>query len=609
MPDPFFSTNKPRKRKRSNTIEDGPSTSKKPDRSTNGKPFTAKGKKFGSGQANIKSKRSVRDEELSDATSEGDEGGVDEMDLRAPDVDVYESGEEDEDETPAEKRLRLAKLYLESVKQDLTLADGEYDAAEIDKELISARLKQDVMEHSGKLHLFIADNYDFSNTPTLKTRGHRFSVTAAVASEDARWFYTSSKDASIIKWDLSTGRKSHVFHKARPVKDKGKGKAKAEPAAELKGHSDEIWAIALSPDGRLLASGGKDRRIGVWDVEKDEWVKGFGGHRDSISSLAFRKASKTATSTPPSQLYTGSFDRTLKLFDLAPTTMGYVETLFGHQAPVLAIDALMRETAVSVGGRDKSVRYWKIPEESQLVFRGGGRSGWEDLLAGGLDNDMDVDGEGEGKTRRGTGKTEKFIEGSIECVAMIDENTFVSGGDSGSICLWATQKKKPIFTQALAHGMDESQVETEDVEIVRKPRWVTALGCLRYSDLFASGSWDGEIRLWKVDSKMRSFSLVGSIPALGVVNSIQILTAPRDKIEHFPWVSSTSQDPKDGPNAAPVINGHAPAASSSSSSKKSLLLVAGVGQETKFGRWVEKRGEGVLNGALVVAVHPRTLTS
>lgn len=41
--------------------------------------------------------------------------------------------------------------------------------------------------------------------------------------------------------------------------------------------------------------------------------------------------------------------------------------------------------------------------------------------------------------------------------------------------------------QALAHGLDESQVDTEDVEIVRKPRWVTAIGSLRYSDLFASG--------------------------------------------------------------------------------------------------------------------------
>ena len=37
-------------------------------------------------------------------------------------------------------------------------AEGEFDAAEIDKELIASRLKQDVLEHSGKVHQFIADS-------------------------------------------------------------------------------------------------------------------------------------------------------------------------------------------------------------------------------------------------------------------------------------------------------------------------------------------------------------------------------------------------------------------------------------------------------------------
>lgn len=112
--------------------------------------------------------------------------------------------------------------------------------------------------------------------------------------------------------------------------------------------------------------------------------------------------------------------------------MGYVETLFGHQAPVLSLDTLMCETAVSVGGRDKTVRFWKVPEESQLVFRGGGKSGWEDVLEGGMDGPMDETG---GPRRsKGKGKSqEQFIEGSIECVAMIDESTFVSGGNSGYV--------------------------------------------------------------------------------------------------------------------------------------------------------------------------------
>ena len=108
--------------------------------------------------------------------------------------------------------------------------------------------------------------------------------------------------------------------------------------------------------------------------------------------------------------------------------MGYVETLFVHQAPVLAVDALRGETAVSAGARDKTVRYWKVPEETQLVFRGGGGSKWQDDLDG---LDGDGDGAGAGKAGRAEVKSEKFVEGSIECVAMIDETTFVSGGDSG----------------------------------------------------------------------------------------------------------------------------------------------------------------------------------
>ena len=117
MPDAFFQSNKTRKRKRSTAAGDGPSSSKKPTRGA------TKGGKHGKvGTTATKSKRNARDEELSDATN-NEEGGtdVDDMDLRAPDPDEYESAEEDEDETPAEKRLRLAKLYLEGVKEGLGL--------------------------------------------------------------------------------------------------------------------------------------------------------------------------------------------------------------------------------------------------------------------------------------------------------------------------------------------------------------------------------------------------------------------------------------------------------------------------------------------------------
>ena len=123
MPDSFFASTKQRKRKRSTGHDNAPSTSKKQARTVNGKgPSRGLQKGKTNGVAQNGKKRRAADEELSDETSDNDDAaGIDEMDLRAPDVDpeAYESGEEDEDETPAEKRLRLAKLYLEGVKQTL----------------------------------------------------------------------------------------------------------------------------------------------------------------------------------------------------------------------------------------------------------------------------------------------------------------------------------------------------------------------------------------------------------------------------------------------------------------------------------------------------------
>jgi ribosomal RNA-processing protein 9 len=141
-------------------------------------------------------------------------------------------------------------------------------------------------------------------------------------------------------------------------------------------------------------------------------------------------------------MYSASYDRTVKLFDLS--VMGYVETLFGHQDSVLSVDCLRGETAVTCGGRDKSVRFWKITDESQLVFRAGGLSKVRAVLEGGLE---DVEAIEESTIRHQT----SYMEGSVDCVAMIDESTFLSGGDSGCArttrALWHSTDLDPFVDQ------------------------------------------------------------------------------------------------------------------------------------------------------------------
>ena len=140
MPDSFFQSDK--KRKRSKPGRAGPSSNSRPKAP----------------------RRQEKDEELE--SSAGEEG-VDDMDFRAGrgGEDVH-SDEEliDENETAAEKRVRMAKGYLAKVRKELQDSehmtydpltdadepdqdDEDYDAAEIDRELIASRLQHDVVSN------------------------------------------------------------------------------------------------------------------------------------------------------------------------------------------------------------------------------------------------------------------------------------------------------------------------------------------------------------------------------------------------------------------------------------------------------------------------------
>ena len=58
--------------------------------------------------------------------------------------------------------------------------------------------------------------------------------------------------------------------------------------------------------------------------------QGFPGHKDAVTGLAFREGTQ--------QLFSASLDRTVKIWSLAERA--YVDTLYGHQAGVLAVDVL-----------------------------------------------------------------------------------------------------------------------------------------------------------------------------------------------------------------------------------------------------------------------------
>src|SRR5262249_62311824 len=64
----------------------------------------------------------------------------------------------------------------------------------------------------------------------------------------------------------------------------------------LVGHTAAIHALAVSPDGQLLASGGIDRTVRVWDVEDGRERGLLQGHDQQVSGLAFGPDRRTVVS-------------------------------------------------------------------------------------------------------------------------------------------------------------------------------------------------------------------------------------------------------------------------------------------------------------------------
>ncbi len=78
--------------------------------------------------------------------------------------------------------------------------------------------------------------------------------------------------------------------------------------AKLEGHSDNILAMAISPDGKLLATGGADNNAKVWDVSTRQEIAKLEGHTSHVMALAFNPDG--------TQLATGGADKELKVWDV-----------------------------------------------------------------------------------------------------------------------------------------------------------------------------------------------------------------------------------------------------------------------------------------------------
>jgi WD40 repeat protein len=115
-----------------------------------------------------------------------------------------------------------------------------------------------------------------------------------------------------------------------------------ESARELRtftGHTRGVHSIAFSPDGRLLASGGRDGAIKLWELPGGTQLRTLTGHTDSVLSVAFSQNGQTLAS--------GGSDETVKIWEVASGRE--LRTLKGSSPIALSPDGWM----LASGGWEK----------------------------------------------------------------------------------------------------------------------------------------------------------------------------------------------------------------------------------------------------------------
>ena len=346
----------------------------------------ARGKGGSAAAPSKKASGSKRSRQRSDALNEELDSG-DSGDEEAAQHAALLAGEADEDEevpeSAEERRVRLAKEMIAAMDAAATRRrEGGADASGVARgahaDEVTQELEEDALRRSGQFRCLAASqlrgaHLDPSEMRVL--RGPRLSATSVAISPDESFVVCGCKDGGLVRWDVATGQRIKLsggrgaaLYGGGDDDDAGEGGGGGGGASSSAskptqtGHLSDVLSVEVSADGQLIASGGRDGAILLWDCRSNRVVHHLRGHKTPVSCLARRRDAAAP------ELYSGAEDRTARVWDLEQR--GYVETLYGHQEGLSALDALCEHHVLSASA-DRTVRLWKVAEETQLIFSNG----------------------------------------------------------------------------------------------------------------------------------------------------------------------------------------------------------------------------------------------
>jgi hypothetical protein len=329
----------------------------------------------------------------------------------------------------------------------------------------------------------------------LKTiRGHRDSLYAARISPDGKLLATGGYDRDVVLWNLETGEK----------------------ALTLAGHNGAVFEIAFHPRGHILASASADRTVKLWSVATGERLDTLGQSLQELYSLAF--------SPDGSQLAAAGVDNRIRVWSISETakegTNPLLKSIFAHESPVLRIAYTPDGSLLASCGQDRRLKVWSA-QAMEIVAELPVQSDWPTALSS-IDNDHLLVG-------RLDGSHETY---DLAAVSAGEQTIAVAAPESPEIVRY---ENVPPLDQLPAAAETEPNDELSAATPLALPTTVT--GAIYRTDM-AVGEADvdhyrfnakaGEQWVIEIDAA-RAGSPLGS----ALDSKIEVLTAAGDRIERL----------------------------------------------------------------------------